>query len=126
MLSFITKKERISNIWMVNYVEDNSPGSAGFPYDLDRFTDARIIIALDKSGRARIDTDSRDGEPATYSGRWEFRDNARSISWTWDEAVIGFEPVFNESSVYRIRMLREDQVHLTSADGRFRLHLNPR
>jgi hypothetical protein len=30
-LSFITKKERISNIWKVNYVEDNGPGQPGYP-----------------------------------------------------------------------------------------------
>jgi hypothetical protein len=124
-LSFITKKERISNIWRINYVEDNDPTGAGYPYSLDRFQEAGIVITLEKNGRAKITLDGEDGEPLVVTGRWDFRDSNRRIEWRWDAEVPGFSPAFNLTPIYRIRQLREDQLHLTSDDERFRFHLEP-
>jgi hypothetical protein len=124
-LSFITKKERVSNIWRINYVEDNNPDGVGFPYSLETFQTAGLILTLEKNGRARLAINAQDGEPQVITGRWDFRDNSRRIEWRWDAEVPGFSPVFNQTPLYRIRQLREDQLHITSDDERFRLHMEP-
>jgi hypothetical protein len=101
------------------------PQAQGYPYSLDRFQEAGIVITLEKNGRAKITLDGEDGEPLVVTGRWDFRDSNRRIEWRWDAEVPGFSPAFNLTPIYRIRQLREDQLHLTSDDERFRFHLEP-
>ena len=124
-LSFITKKERISNIWKVNYVEDNGPGQPGYPVTLDMFDRNELILTIDKNGKVRVRMKGDRPQEVIYNGNWQFMDNERYLEWKWSEEVTGMVAVFNLNPLYRIRMLREDQLHLTSEDGRFRLHLSP-
>ncbi len=125
LMSFVTKKERISNIWKVNYVEDNGPGQPGYPVTLDMFDRNELVLTIDKSGKAKVRMKGDRPEEVIYQGNWFFRDNAKNLEWRWDEEVTGMVAVFNQTPIYRIRMLREDQLHLTSEDGRFRLHFSP-
>lgn len=124
-ISFTTKKERISNIWKVNYVEDNGPGQPGYPVTLDMFDRNGLILTIEKNGRAKVRMKGDRPEEVIYSGNWYFRDKERYLEWKWDEEISGMVAVFNLNPLYRIRMLREDQLHLTSEDGRFRLHFSP-
>jgi hypothetical protein len=125
VISFITKKERISNIWKVNYVEDNGPGQPGYPVTLEMFERNELILTIEKNGRAKIRMKGDRPEEIIYQGNWYFRDKERYLEWKWNEEIVGMAVVFNLNPLYRIRMLREDQLHLTSEDGRFRLHLSP-
>jgi hypothetical protein len=125
MISFVNKKERISNIWKINYLEDNGPGEPGYPVTLEMFEQNEVILTIDKSGKSKLSMKGDRPEEVVYTGQWYFRDKNEKIEWQWQEEISGFVAVFNLSPVYRIRMLREDQLHLTSEDGRFRLHLSP-
>lgn len=125
-LTFVSKKERISNIWKVTYFEDNAPGSAGYPITLQKFYKYKVIITIEKDGQLHINkSDDDDDETKTYKGVWSFTNKNNDLTWSWEERIKDFEVVFNDYPTWEIRKLTEDEVNIITKDGRFRMHLSP-
>ena len=126
-LTFISKKERISNIWRVTYFEDNDPNGEGYPVLIQKFYKYKVVITIEKEGAINIKKleDDDDKEVITYKGQWNFSNKNNDLYWTWDEVVEDFEVVFNDYSTWEIRKLTEDEINIISKDGRFRIHLIP-
>jgi|GEM_PF-4389780 len=120
VFSFITKKERMSNIWKISYFEDFENSGV---YNLELFQDNDVILTIEKNGKTRLSVDQPDGTEVIYRGSWHFANRERELVWKWDEEIPVYAPIFNSRPRYNILALWEDHVHLVSEDGRFRMHL---
>ena len=124
-LTFVSKKERISNIWRVTYFEDNDPNGVGYPFTLQKFYKYKVVITIEKEGGAHIKKLDDDDNVVTIKGQWNFTNKNNDLFWTWEEEIEDFEVIFNNYSTWEIRKLTEDEINIITKDGRFRIHLIP-
>lgn len=125
-ISFITKKERVSNIWKPVYFEDNHPEATGYPVRLEDFYKFKLIITLTKSGDAELKYFSEQEEKVKYEfGTWTFQNKNRVLFFNWKDKIEVLPVVFESYPAWNIKMLREDELQLETNDGRFRIHLTP-